>query len=197
MFLIIFILHIWLSITCLLFSLLEPSFINSVIIGITGFIISYIFFRQYKHYKGLNLEITFDKSFQKIKIQKELPKKEYLGHIRFSDIEAIVINKNYLDPEKCNLSFFFKNEKEFEFFEGERDECLRFGNLFSEIMEKPVYFKEKLNWVLISCNLGFIFLLLTSILLNDIIGQILFFTGLIFSNFFNITSILGADQKIK
>jgi len=174
-----------------------PSFLNSVIIGITGYTISYIFFRQYKHYKGLNIKITINKFSQKIAIRKTYPKKGDKGHIRFSDIEAIVLYTNYMDPEKCNLSFFLKNEEKVEFFEGERDDCLRFSNVFSAMLEKPVYFKEKLNWVLISCNLVFIFLLLTSIMLNDIIGQLFFFASLVFSNLFNITLILDANQKTK
>ena len=69
-FLIISLLHTWLSITCVLFSILEASFLNSIIIGITGYIISYIFFRQYKHYKGLNIKIAIDKFSQKIAIRK-------------------------------------------------------------------------------------------------------------------------------
>jgi len=194
-FLIILLLHIWLSITCILFSLLEASLLNSVLIGITGYIISYIFFRQFKYFKGLNIEISFDKLFQKINIQKKLPKNENLGRFRYSDIQAIILNTNYFVPENSNLCFLLKNKQRFEFFEGEKDDCVRFGNLFSKTIEKPLFFKDKMNWVLVSCNLGFIFLLFTSVVLNDIIGQIFFFASLASSSIFNITSIIETNQR--
>jgi len=194
---IISILHIWLSITCILFSLLESSLINSFIIVIIGYFISYIFHRQYKHYKGRNIEFTFDKLLFEIKLQRILPKSIDLGLFRYLHIQAIILNRNYLDPERTNLSFLLKNNKKIEFFEGEMDDCLSIGNIFSIMLGKPIYFKEKLNWVLISCNLGFIFLLFTSIILNDIIGQIFFLASLIFSNIFNLTSIFEVNHRTK
>ena len=171
--------------------------VNVLFIPVICYVGCYWFFIRYLFYKGRLIKIKINKLTQDISFQQIFPSYERLQNINVSDIDSIILWTDYLNPGRRILIFKLKNKEKLEFFDGSKDDCHKLGNIISQKFNLPLISKANVNTTFMVSNFIFFLMLLTSILFNDIIGQIFFLFGFIISYIINFVYLIKTYYKTK
>ncbi len=169
--------------------------VNVLCIPLICYLGCYWFFMKYLFYKGRFIRVRLNTIAQVISFRQVFPCIEQLQKFHISDISSIIVKTDYLNPGRKQLIFNLKNKKELEFFDGNSDECEILGKKISQEFNVPLIFKANINKTFIVSNFIFFFMLITSILFNDVIGQIFFLFGFIISYAMNFSSLAKTYYK--
>ncbi len=106
----------------------------------------------YTYYRYRRFEWIFDKSLNKVHLQRVSPSFKRNRAFDLSKIEYISYQiGHYFPPSMYDLRFFLKNKKKGnKIYVGEKKKCERVGNLVSSFLERPLNYdnsKEiKIYW---------------------------------------------------